>query len=370
MKYVPLSLDKVSQFLTISDMIKVGYSSEMSNKSCNSTKPEKRSTGAIAANWLIEALRQRELNLEHAFPALLGESPLSNGFLAWEYYNTLFEWGATQLDDDCLGIHIAEQLDLATWGIFGYLLLNSATLEDWCRFGERYLSIFQRGASLHYNSLGGICRCRYHLFAPEVPSRRQDVEFSLAIPVLFFRRHLGPQWTPDIAYFEHPQPQDLSCHHTIFGENLRFNCDFNGFDFDTEVLQTKVSDADPQLLEVLKSQANHLLSQIEQKPDLIKHVRLLITASLGGEYMGAEELARQLNMTSRTLHRHLGTCNTSYQQLRNEVVVDTAKEALTNTNASITEISTKLGYSEISAFVRAFKRLTGLSPLQYRKKHG
>jgi AraC-like DNA-binding protein len=58
---------------------------------------------------------------------------------------------------------------------------------------------------------------------------------------------------------------------------------------------------------------------------------------------------------------------TNYKQLREEVIVELAKQSLADTDASITVIGGKLGYSESSAFVRAFKRMTGTTPAAYRK---
>lgn len=106
---------------------------------------------------------------------------------------------------------------------------------------------------------------------------------------------------------------------------------------------------------------------MEDKHDLIKHVRLLITASLGSEPISADRVARELNMTRRNLHQHLDGVGTSFKELKNDVMVEIAKEALAETDSSITDIGLQLGYAEISPFIRAFKRLTGVTPLQYRK---
>ena len=75
-----------------------------------------------------------------------------------------------------------------------------------------------------------------------------------------------------------------------------------------------------------------------------------------------------LHITTRTLHRHLRQKGTNYKKLREEVIVELAKRSLADTDASITVIGNKLGYSESSAFVRAFKRMTGTTPAAYRKK--
>jgi len=74
-----------------------------------------------------------------------------------------------------------------------------------------------------------------------------------------------------------------------------------------------------------------------------------------------------LHITTRTLNRHFQQHGTTYKKLREEVIVELAKESLANTDASIIAIAGKLGYAETSAFVRAFKSMTGTKPAAYRK---
>jgi AraC-like DNA-binding protein len=74
-------------------------------------------------------------------------------------------------------------------------------------------------------------------------------------------------------------------------------------------------------------------------------------------------------MSVRNLHRLLSEKNTSFQQLRDQITMDIAKEALLETEGNITEIALKLGFSESSAFVRKFKLKCGMTPRQFRKLH-
>ena len=106
----------------------------------------------------------------------------------------------------------------------------------------------------------------------------------------------------------------------------------------------------------------------QAKEDLVEQTKFLITTSLETEDAGAEPLAKMLHMTTRTLNRHLRQHGTTYRKLREEVIVELAKQSLANTDASITVIGGKLGYTEASAFVRAFKRMAGTTPVAYRKK--
>jgi AraC-like DNA-binding protein len=78
-------------------------------------------------------------------------------------------------------------------------------------------------------------------------------------------------------------------------------------------------------------------------------------------------VAKRLAMSERTLQRRLAEAGTSYVDLLSEVRSDLAKDYLKSSRTSLTEIAWLLGFSEQSAFSRAFKRWTGSSPAQYRK---
>lgn len=326
----------------------------------------------VASGWLLSHLKSEGISLREACVALeLPETSLTpnNGYLHLKPYCALFEWAAGKLDNEFLGIDIAQKMGLAGLGVFGYLQLNCATLGDFCEATERYLAIFQPGAVIAFTIENNICQCRYQVFTPEVPSQRQDVEYTLAAGLIFFQQQLTEDWVPLETFLSHSPPTEPRVHATIFGDRIHYDAAYNGFNFDAKLLCTPINQADPELLKILQAQANQLLSQIEEQYDLIKQVRLLISTSLSIGPFGADQTAQELNMTRRTLHRYLSEANTSYQAMRNEVMVEVAKQALVETGASVTAIAQQLGYSETSAFVRAFKRIIGSTPLQYRNTH-
>ena len=97
--------------------------------------------------------------------------------------------------------------------------------------------------------------------------------------------------------------------------------------------------------------------------------RLLGEALTGGD-PGLENFTRQLGMTARTLQRKLKEEGTSYQDLIDEVRCEVARRHLRRPAMAISEIAFALGFSETSAFHRAFKRWTGMTPKEYRHKIG
>ena len=79
-------------------------------------------------------------------------------------------------------------------------------------------------------------------------------------------------------------------------------------------------------------------------------------------------IAKELNVSSRSIYRKLKSENTSYKDLLNEVRKQLAQDYLREGSFTINDISSKLGFSESSAFHRAFKRWFGTNPGQYRQQ--
>ena len=83
-----------------------------------------------------------------------------------------------------------------------------------------------------------------------------------------------------------------------------------------------------------------------------------------------DAVAKQLNMTPRTLRRNLRAEKTTYQEILHDVRMTLAADYLRQTAASPREISFWIGYQEVASFYRNFKRWSGITPKQYREKHG
>ena len=79
-----------------------------------------------------------------------------------------------------------------------------------------------------------------------------------------------------------------------------------------------------------------------------------------------DEMAAHLQINIRTLQRYLTIEKTTYEQLVDDCRRDLAEDLIKTTNFKIEEISTQLGYSEVSAFSRAFKRWKSISPRSFR----
>ena len=126
-------------------------------------------------------------------------------------------------------------------------------------------------------------------------------------------------------------------------------------------------EGDPGLLAVLSQHADFLLKEVIGKDDFETQVRMQIVENLERRCCNAPTIAKAMHISVSTFKRRLLELNLGFRKLRDEIVLQIAEQALAETEAPVSEIAMRLGYSELSAFDRAFSRLAGITPLQYRQ---
>ncbi len=323
----------------------------------------------IHVEWLYKGLSKVGLT-EHTLDDYLASHVESNAlFLQMDDYLKLFQWSALTLNDPHVGLKVATKVGLDDFGLLGVLGQYTATVADLLMALERYQKILMTGMAFSLHTENGVCEIRYHVNHEFNEGVRQDVELTIAVMVVNFHNMLGDSFKEHRINFTHTMAGKFSEYSEILGKKVYFSQPHNSFVIDESWLDLPISKSDPKLLKILQQQAEQLLIQLDIKPDFVTQVRLLITTRIGDERYNLEVLCQQLNVTSRTLRRRLKKYNLTYQFIREEIVLKLAKEALIKTDASVTELALRLGYSESSSFVRAFKRECGVSPLQYRNKN-
>ncbi|MFO1107213.1 MAG: helix-turn-helix transcriptional regulator [Amaricoccus sp.] len=112
------------------------------------------------------------------------------------------------------------------------------------------------------------------------------------------------------------------------------------------------------------------LRQPEDAADLLAQVRALIGLHLGHRTITVPMVARELGVSARTLERRLADEGTSLRVMLHQVRVDLGRVHLREGRASNAEIARALGYTDATAFWRAFKTGTGTPPSKFRRTRG
>jgi AraC-like DNA-binding protein len=170
------------------------------------------------------------------------------------------------------------------------------------------------------------------------------------------------------VHFAHPEPASITEHLRVFGAPVLFGCPMTAFVIDRELLERQVPAADPRLYGILKRYLDRVLEEMPPEDDLIAAARRSIGELMRDGDPTLARVAKSLAMSPRTLERRLNERGLRFKALVADTRRRFAINYLRDPGHTLTEIAFLLGYSEVSAFNRAFKRWTGQSPMVYRRQ--
>ncbi|MFD4367173.1 AraC family transcriptional regulator [Rhodococcus sp. NPDC058521] len=162
-----------------------------------------------------------------------------------------------------------------------------------------------------------------------------------------------------------PLPTLAQNYDHIFGVPVAFDCPAPAIEFDNAALRLPVIRTEEALEDYLRGSPNLLLSERDYDSAASAQVRRALELGVKGRTATAEDIADMLSISVPHLRRLLRQDGTSLNQLREEVLRDAAVASLRR-GESVEVLSARLGFSEPSAFRRAFKRWTGSTPSSFR----
>ncbi len=132
------------------------------------------------------------------------------------------------------------------------------------------------------------------------------------------------------------------------------------------VLRLPIRDEDPAMSRLMERYAEEWLARLGGQASLVEQIRRHIYTELGNGVPSAEAIARPLGLSERSLSRRLRAEGLSYLEIVDSVRRELALVYLRNRSLKMAEVAFLLGFSELSAFYRAFRRWTGMTPAQVR----
>jgi AraC-like DNA-binding protein len=288
--------------------------------------------------------------------------PLEQEFLLWKA-------GRELIGDPAFALRIGAASDPRRMGVVGSLALTSPTLRDAGRQFARYARLINDRMDMVEREENGIYTCTYR---PECPPEFESdsVELFFSTAITLCRTLVRTDIVPLEMRFRYPEPDHAAEYARLFRCPLRFGQADNAMVFGSGYQDLPVSHHDAYAHSVLTRHASALLKEINPDDGLIGKVRRYILANLQSATVNIDRCAASLHMSRRTLHRRLDAHGMSFVALLEEIRRELASDYLLKSGFSTGEIGFLLGYSESSAFHRAFKRWTGQSPSAFRDAHG
>jgi AraC-like DNA-binding protein len=295
-------------------------------------------------------------------PALLSDS---TEMVSLAEYGRFLEVALRLSEDPAFALHVGERAQTGALHTVGYLLLTCRTMRDAIAQFVRFAALIYEGARWELREHDGRATFAYEHAGLEPHAAALDAEFCLAFIVGVGRHFCGREDAPREVRFRHEAPAYARQHAQVFRCPVSFGQPRHEIVFKRSLLDVPQIHRDEPVAQLLSQRAEVLLSA--RGTDAMLRQRIVDTVKYQPELasIDSDSLARRLGLGPRTLRRRLAALNVSLLALVEEARCELARDALAKATP-IKEIACRLGYSEPSAFQRAFKRWTGMTPGRYR----
>lgn len=273
--------------------------------------------------------------------------------------------------DDALGpgfaVRVGQQMELEDYGVLGLSWKTCSRAGEIFERSERYFKLLSntyvfKVVKEEDESTVLLLRDTY----------RRGVELSneatLSATVVVLKAITEMNIFPIKVTFKHGPPPDLTSYFKAFGCTAFFNQSHYSITYKTEDFETRTAKADISINHFLLERVEEETIGVEVSPGQIAHdLKQLIEDALPSGIPSINQIGSHMGLSSRTLTRRLSESGLSFRDLINKTQQDISIGLLRDPTRNMSEIAFQTGFSEQSAFNRAFKRWTGQSPTEFRK---
>lgn len=263
------------------------------------------------------------------------------------------------------GLLMGEATPLEAYGIVADLMKSAADVRAALKLMCRFMTLADGGGLLTLSEINQFASFSYTVYEPGVERAEVLCDNALAVSFSVLRTLCGHKWLPHEILFSRSRPADIQPYINLFKAPLRFDVEQAAVVFKCAWLDAPLATADPARLQILEAKARAL--EAGETGDLLAQVRRVVRRQLltGGCSMHA--VAAELGMHRRTLDRHLHRHGVGFKALSDEVRHEVARQLLADTAMPVIAIAQSLHYAGPSAFTRAFRRWSGITPTHWRE---
>lgn len=296
------------------------------------------------------------------------DGPVDPSFMIPDFdYYALFE-RAARLDPGGaeLPLRTGGSMLCDDYGAFGLAWKSAPTLRGSYKRAERYARVLTSVASYEVQGTDGGAYMHLHRDGERRLGLRLSNEATIASIFAISQQVATRPFRPLAIYFKHDAPGPTQAHERHFGCPVHFNADRDALYVSDEALAHPNRLGDERIAQFFDAHLETELAKLDDDASLDQRVRIQISQALSAGVPTIAQIGERLNMSERTLQRRLSDRGHSFQALVDEARRQLAERLLTQSSYSLADISFLTGFSEQSAFTRAFKRWCGQTPRSYR----
>lgn len=289
-----------------------------------------------------------------------------------EAYAALYNAVVQEMRDEAFGL-FAQPLRPGAFEFLCRGVIGAATLGEALERAGRFLALVLPDLELRVVVEGGTARLEIgerRRLRPRQSDPRRVFAFEWLLRLLHGLACwlVGRGLTLDAVAFPYPRPSHAAEYARVYTERSSFDAPKLSATIAAGLLDLPVRRTEGDLAAFLEGSPGKIAMLYRRDREVARAVREALGASLASA-PGFDALAAALHLSARSLHRRLAEEGTSYRQIRDALRRDEALHRLENAHERICDVAAALGYSEPSAFFRAFVAWTGVSPSEYRRRH-
>jgi len=298
-------------------------------------------------------------------PALLSNP---NARIPSRTWDSLARDAAAHIADPAFGLLAARCWHPSNLGALGYAWLTSSTLRTGLGRVVRYWRLLGEASSTRLEESSAGLKIVLARQAPDPVSSAVTVDFVMSLLVDMCRMNAGSSLRPVTVRLRRLRPEHSEAYRRHFGCVVRFAEDEDSFTLSRRDADRPLPTSNRQLAATLDRILAEQLAHLDKR-DVVARCQARLLDQLSSGEVSEDAMAEQLHMSRRTLQRKLAEADHTYQKLVDDTRRDLAMRHLEDPRHSITDVTFLLGFSQQSAFTRAFRRWTGMSPSAYRAQH-
>ena len=307
--------------------------------------------------------------------ALLAQAGIAPADLAaerWPIDHITRLWRAAVhcTQDAGFGLKAGAGVGPASFNVVGFLLQSAPTLRGAFALVQTYQRLISDGGRFQTIAGADACWVVYHPRQGQLAFSPHQIEAVLAAVVVFARWVTGSALRPQRVQFSQARIGPQAGYREVFQCPVEFEQAFSGVLLANALLDAPLPQANAQLAAAHHQHAAARLAALSRQDGLAQTLRVWIASQLHapGQAPTRAQAARALGLTERTLARRMQAEGLSFSGLLDTLRRDAALQAVAQTTRTLSEIGQALGYAEPSVFNRAFRRWTGGTPGQWRRR--
>jgi AraC-like DNA-binding protein len=288
-----------------------------------------------------------------------------------DYYRFFEVAAAADPEPTSLPLRVGASMRSDDYGPFGFAWKSAPTLRGSFDRAQRYALVLTSVSAYEVEDVFDGAFMHLHRQGERRLGMRLSNEATLASITAISREVSSEPFRPEAVYLKHPAPGDTGSHEAYFQCPVHFGADRDALQVSRRTLGTKNKVGDASIARFFDTLLDAQVSTLDATVPLERQVLDRLSTALSGGVPGLHELAADLAMSARTLQRRLADAGHSFQSLVDEARRRLALRLLRQeADASLSEVAFMTGFSDQSAFTRAFKRWTGETPGAYRTGSG